>query len=449
MKKILFLLFFVIFVFSFGFSQTQENIKCGWTSEVILEWDDNVNLILSKLMSTIKDDEDNGEKSIKERIKWKIDKSLKKFAWYSTSLLYTSVLLIWEWLTSPFILIEVLFKPEEVVMDYKTILFLENNIRKYLRKIAIKWDYFEPIDVKSDLWKDIKNYLESKDNLLIVEFKGNISIKKWELIVLLYNLNFIYKTIIIYASFGRSYNDINNWYLSNICKKDNFVCDKIKFNLNEDKYQQLVSRYSLCKYKGLNLKNRIDNLVNTFEWDAINIFNRFRSWLERIDEALDKLKEESVPLSNRLQISSNITKDDIKKAFSGLDSKIVALKKLVGKKDISWETTNLKQAKEDYFSNTNKYKLSWENIWSIQKLYIKKELESVFDYIADLQSSMVLRNLQASPEVITKKYVVLSRYIYKNILLIGDKDTKNSIIKLLWDACEKQCSNVGGICWYF
>jgi len=82
-------------------------------------------------------------------------------------------------------------------------------------------------------------------------------------------------------------------------------------------------------------------------------------------------------------------------------------------------------------------------------MYIKKELEKSFDHIQQFQDKLLIRNIQVSPESITKKYVILSRYIHKNILLIWDKDTDNSIIRILGEACEKQCSNVWGICWYF
>ncbi len=359
----------------------------------------------------------------------------------------------------------VLQKPPQVVRDYKVFLNLDRIIKDRLLEFWFKWKLFQNIE------KNKVEYINSQvpDNILFdINFKKNISYL--ELSIFIWDLNNLYKS---------AYRKIIIWDTPEVFKQEKFYKfknndsnkwnKKVSISMNSDVYDSMQKKYkslSECPWAWDDFKKNIWKILNLFKNDGLESWTKIESTNQRLmalfgadssPEAKKNLKqrEEEVmkkyrALNDRNQKGWNMFLDNIV-----LETDLEELDPLV--KDMKSLASKIK----NYFKDED-----WKPLWktkpyefsgSLDNSFIKKKyqeqfvnsMRSAWKEVLEMETSNIDKIVKASPAKVTQKFPSLSKAVYKSKRVIGSRERENSIIWLLWKACELQCSNLWGICRYY
>jgi flagellar hook-basal body complex protein FliE len=103
-----------------------------------------------------------------------------------------------------------------------------------------------------------------------------------------------------------------------------------------------------------------------------------------------------------------------------------------------------KQVAEEQTNSTQRTNTQEQNTEKRFENDLKKSITSIVMLQDKISQSTELTDTRATTLMIT----ALTSRVQKAKEIIGDKDADQDLISSLGRACELQCSNLGGKCWY-
>ncbi len=321
--------------------------------------------------------------------------------------------------------------------------------------------------------KDFLNkFFGSYQTLGVVKIDQINSTANWEdLFNGLWAINFINRHYRAKAALGE-------WYQPILSGKDlinlfnRALGGKIKISLSKSdiaqlqaEYECLAKVYGVCEKneKGEDVYQRVKKIVDSFSDQGSQTIEKFTTSFNRLKEALQKFntsggfwRKNWINLSAKMKMDGAALVDyDVMAgkqfgfSWAQTASKILEeaqLKKLFGEARVNNMPDSMDLVRIIY--------LSWYGIEDTLKkdqkenqVAIQQSLKKLDFVLKKAIAQDVAIGTSWEPRTYTLKIVNLSTQIHKTLQIIGSKDEENSLIRLLGNACELQCGNLGGKCW--
>jgi hypothetical protein len=472
-KKIIFYIIAVFFLFSFS-SAEDTNPICNSEPDYITDLKDFVYDVISDVYVGWSSKNQNSNWMIDD-LKSKIKQKEKEFkdSWkcagfYINDLFMNAIRL-------PFSLFVLLKNPDAVIRDYQTLWDLSDLIRDKYLSLCYKWFIYEelPKEKINDLKKAIQFYNNSNPLITFDIDFSKPGITYSDVYSFVYRLVNLHREILLKMwsdTFAGVKQYLNAEFLTTCwgrsAKKVTFPhwCWYFKnLKLNESLLKNLMAWYKECSFVKVNFWKELSKM-NTRFWKSIN------SDIKRITDAYNRLKDTLNHLwwgltAYEAQLASNYRWRSYKPwqwSINPFESKRLIFK----------TEQNLQNERKEFIEPFRKF---WNNIivywkcivnmfwwkkcvWSeISKSnfnsFIKEQFLSTIwgtvDQIITYQNLLTKEEIKMDPTPITRLFPILTYKVDQAICLIWDRNKKWTIIRLLWKSCENQCSNIGGICWYY
>ncbi len=414
---------------------TNSNINFNTT---YLTTQDSFSTILQWISNNLENSYQNQQNNLQNNLQ----NYYQKIISYWWGLFYSFLTTLSEGISEPFSILATIFAPWEFVLDYKELMYYTDKIRNAIIKIWKKWYFF--ISLPKENQEKIISLFRDSNLLIRLHLKKDKSYTYGDILNIMLWWIYLNKKVILYASRNTKYSKINS-FLNSLCEKkesnDKFCSMISKIRLDENKYIMLVSRYKICPDRKLKISQRFQQIVEIASWQSMKYTRRWNKALSKLDKALEWGifdREKSIA-----DIDTNINLNDLWKVIkSNLDSASESIKYL-----------NQITDNKFYVADIEKDKVVKEKIGNlsseVNKVNFRNQINNIFQQISNLEKNNFNDIVIQDVTITTRKYRLMSELIHKNIAIIWNKWDRWTIIDLLWQACEKQCSNVWGICWYF
>ena len=471
-KKVLIYVFSLFFIpiFSTQLTFAQADI-CNTSPEYIKCLTNLVNWVISKIKIKKKKEEKSSLKNDVENFsKTLTDTAVKTVRWcfkfYSNSILQ-NVNQVTLWIFS------ILKSPEPVIRDYEMLWELWDLIENRFFNLCEKWLIDKPIP--EDAIKNLKNFFENYNscNWILKIEKINIepSTTRLDVFEFLNRLVNIHKEILTQITrWSLSENNLNFklsklyycqpvWWTNNTPR----WCKYFDYEIDLQSLWFLKKQYTQCPFKKVNFFEEVNKLVTSFKNKISEDFDRIEKSYARLKETLSNLwwwlteyeaelasKYWNKPFSakmwgiNPLALKRILFKSqqDLSKEWDEFKAPFVGFGKFLeavggALVDIFWKE---KEIEEKYFQSVEQVKWKEEFV---------KTIVSTYKLMNENLNNLYVQQIQFDPTPITRMMPKITFEIKQATYLIWRKENEWSITWFLWKACENQCSNVWGICWYY
>ena len=362
----------------------------------------------------------------------------------------------------------ILKSPWAVVRDYSKLRDLADLVRNVY--FTICWNNNIEITLNKEQQYQLKeaiNYYNSEKPLIFVYPKNFRNwIKYQDVYEFLYYLINLHKDWLLKMMKAQDVDDVVSFlsWGGSIKKcfkgKSHNFCNYFTIKPNKDLISKLMIEYPQCSTCKVNFWDKVEKLVN---WFKSNIWD---DW-DRIQKAYERLKE------SLLNVWGWLTDYEAKKAseywwkeFKKWEGWInpFSYKRLQVNID-----QNLKKQWKEFITPFSWMKAVWrafrqqsfwvKKVWSwynfetpTEKM-LKDELVATIAWTLDLAlleaNRLKVKEVKSDPTSITRLIPGITYRIKQAMYILGKKNIEWSIVWYLGKSCEKQCSNVGGICWYY
>lgn len=438
-------------------------------------------------------------KSTIERTKKTLDDEIKavRAARITTVLLTTmSVLGIQDSLNS----MEILFKEEAFVRDYKTLQELELSINDVIWDMWVSWIWDSRVStsVKSDLiWLQNKYSQSNWENTVFEKISISSDIKYKQLLLFTLKLNSIIKSMLMnidnntpqmdtaILNFEKEYSDwdiiikINREYIESMkrdyscisystCNKT--VKDALKWLLDTKKIKESFWRTKdTIKDANQNLKDALITNIYTKKDDEkkwiwwltdrqvellyivywIDAHDLTTSQIETLKQNLEQTKEEQQPLTDGYKDLKNTSKKIINTLKTTWKWVLDLVKSRINKIKSKW--TEQENEYINWLTEQEKEELSQQIYW--QKIIPLSDSENVFvKSMQDTVNEILIEKWKDKENLLVwinqdTHYFVEIWWIIHSIVNdeIWNKDWW--LVKILWETCDYQCKNHKGSCY--
>ena len=318
----------------------------------------------------------------------------------------------------------------------------------------------------------LNKFLAGYQTLGVIKIEYIGSTTNWEdLFNMLWAINFINRHYRAKSALGEGYQPIlSGQDLINLFNQA--LGGKIKISLYQanirqlqDEYKCFVEEYGICE-KSANdqdILQRVKKIVDSFSKQGAGTIEKFTTSFNRLKEALQKFDSTGgfwhknwVTLNAKLEADGVSLVDHsvmggklLGFSWAEIASKVfekTQLEKLFGDAMVNNMPDNLDLLRVVY--------LSWSGIEDSLKraekekqVTIQQSLEKLDFVLKKAIKQDIAIGTSWEPRMYTIEIVNISDQIHKVLEIIGSRDKENSLIRLLGNACELQCGNLGGKCW--
>lgn len=370
-----------------------------------------------------------------------------------------------------FWIFDLLTSPEPFIRDYKDLWQLADLIKYKTLNICYKWKSIHKLNDKEieNLKKALEQYLSS-DPLIKFEYKNLNWITYIDFYVFLYRLIKFHQEALIFSawsSFESVNNKIKNFYNS-YCDWKKWWCTYFyNFNLNNNIFN-IIANYDKCPFLKYDFFKNLWKINSRFKKDWKNSVERFKRAYERLKETLNNITswltdyEAYLATSYRwreykawtwwinpftlkrfvFSVEQDLKKEwqEFKTPFAELSDRIYRAWNTVID---MYNTSKLNAMNITWDSKQRKYKQD------LAQKMLKENIINALDKIDALNAETLFKEVKMDPTPITRMFPDLTYFVTQGISVIWWKEYSDSLIWILWKACEKQCSNVPSICRYY
>ncbi|UFX82844.1 hypothetical protein [Candidatus Absconditicoccus praedator] len=354
-------------------------------------------------------------------------------------------------------LIQILMADEPVFRDFRKIYELEMHVSDFLHQVGFSGIAFANVD--DDTISLFNDYFNNED--LYIRYYIKDDINYFELASILHNIYFMGQTVFVDASFERTQpRGFDNGEVSWPDENQPSWNDSVNIIFNEEKYDKLKEDYGNvgdCPSQ-VGFREQLGGIRDDFKEGGADAMGRIQDDAARLGEALRDAGESMFGEgaaerwrdwgSSAISIETDFEDlEDLENPFSEIDT----LPDDCYDEETIPGTNETRRVLKDECRYAG-LEESAGDITSDQKIdNFKNNIESVYDSVMLAQDDGVAdlnKNMEYIKNI-TNNIPSLSRNIYNGINIIGERGEENTIIDNLGNACELQCSNLGGICWYF
>lgn len=396
--------------------------------------------------------------------------------------------------TNFFANVKILYKPYQVIRDWKLLQWYDDKIQNIIMTMLLKWNYNKIISWKEKT--EITAYLTEfmwKNFIYRMDWEYQISLYTdttyLDLALFMWDFNCLYKEIFLAWIWVNDY--VWLWDEELLALVDKFLWEyrkdkKIYTRFDYKKIRDYIwddtnslyntykcaAKLNWCPWWFKEFWEHVKKIYKIwFEWwlnDTIKSFSRNRNLLlealhdvssfwkaELSDTYLDKQQK-----LLRQYYGSDISRDILNytwmwwigKVLDGVKENITdplynnkALNRL--KWLLNNKTDQSQASKDSSFDYNVIQDLSFASATDYS--LFEKMMNEDFNDIMKLQESADLYTVLEEPLILTQNFPVLSKQVYSAVNKLWSRDKEHTLLRIFWDICTLQCNNLWWICRYY